>query len=545
MGSTVAAVAVTAVFASTLPGAYSDLIATSAGDAVYFQVQTGLVTNRSFAVRNADSGRVVEPAGGSLADVSVSGSVVASSSVGTRYCGFGGSTCFVAPSCAAHLEIQGPGIQVSTFQRPTFVRLDRSGALAWIDQDEPCRGIGQLPAPPALNGLYETATLRQIAPANGAKLANQRFGRRVLDNRGRALVFVGNQLSWLDASGVRAIRHVAGAFEAVIDSSGANLVYVEAPFGKLHWIAVDDEDLGLTGSAPALSDDGRTLVFLASDGSLQVYDRLARTVRRVSADIFVAFTLGGNAVFGVTHGNRLVRIDLASGAQATWLEPLPEIQSADAPPLGVAALCPFICYGTPDLGLAVGRGMLLVLRGRFLDQPGWRARAAGVDFPLHILSDTAAWVQIPRDLARTGDTQAFEVYHPAHPIVFSQAVQLQERVVTCFGTLHQDFSRIVTVEDPATAGEIVHVFLTGLQGVESIPDDIPNPLDHLVRIAVPPKLADPEAVDILFFGVAPGLIALQQLDIRIRRAPAPEPLWSDVNSFGCLPPPVAGRQSRR
>jgi hypothetical protein len=108
------------------------------------------------------------------------------------------------------------------------------------------------------NGLYESSSLRQIAPANGARLANQRYGRRVIDQHGQALVFADIQLSWLNSAGVCPIRHGVGAFEAVVDSSGGNIVYVEAAVGKLHWIATDDKDLGFTGAAPALSDDGRS-----------------------------------------------------------------------------------------------------------------------------------------------------------------------------------------------------------------------------------------------------------------------------------------------
>jgi hypothetical protein len=539
MRSTLNTIVLTAVFASTLTAAYSNLIASGDGNTIYFQVGTGLVADRWFAVRNAGSSRIVESIDNSLADVSGSGTVLASSSFGERYCGFGGSTCFTAPSCSARFEIQGPGIQVSNSRRRTFIRLDRQGALAWIDQDTPCVGLGP-PAPPPMNGLYESSSLRQIAPANGARLANQRYGRRVIGDRGRVLVFAGIQLSWLDAAGVHAIRHVASAFEAVVDSGGGNIAYVDAPFGNLHWIGTDDEDLGITGSAPALGDDGRILVFLAADDSLRAYDRSVRTVRRLGSDTYSSFTLGGNAVFAVTSDNRLVRIDLDSGAQSTWLQTFPEIQSADAPPLGVSVLCPLICYGTPDLGFALGPGMLLVLRGRFLDQPRWRARIAGVEAPLHVLSDKAAWILIPRDLSRTGETQMLEVYNPEHPIVFSQKVQAQDRVVACFGTLHQDFSRVVSADDPAAPGEIVHVFLTGLYGVESVPDGSPNPVDHLIAVMEPPMLVDPAAMDILFFGLAPGWIGLQQLDVRIRRAPIEQEfLWSGVNSFGCAAPPIA------
>jgi uncharacterized protein (TIGR03437 family) len=182
--------------------------------------------------------------------------------------------------------------------------------------------------------------------------------------------------------------------------------------------------------------------------------------------------------------------------------------------------------------MIVGRGMLLVLRGRFLDQAGWRARIGGADFPLHSLSDQAAWVQIPSALAESSGIDAIEVYRPDHPLEFREAARVQDQVVTCFGALREDFGSIVSVDNPARIGEIVHLFLTGLRGAEQIPDETPNPVDHLVPVVNPPAFANPEALQVFFFGLAPGLVAMQQLDARIL-APLDGPLFSDSNSFGC------------
>jgi hypothetical protein len=349
---------------------------------------------------------------------------------------------------------------------------------------------------------------------------------------------VGIQLSWLDATGARPIRHVAGAFEAVADAGGGNIVYVESQVGKLHWIATEDEDLGVTGSQPALSDDGRALVFLSPAGWLQVYDRATRTVRRLGAETYSTVALGGSALFAVTSNNRLVRFDLATGASSTLLEPFPEIQSGAAPTLPLSFACPFPCYGPQDLGFVFGRGMVFVLTGRFLDKKGWRARSAGVDIPLHALSDRTAWLQIPTDLARTGNTQAFEIYDPTHPVKFSTVAQIQDRVVVCLGTLHQDFSRVVSTKDRAAPGEIVHVFLTGLSGVERVTNEMVNPTDHPIAVTDPPEFTDSGAADTLFFGLAPGEIGIQQLDIRLRRAFTYEFSLFWGNSFGCAPPPT-------
>jgi hypothetical protein len=519
--------AVALAFAPVLSAGYSNLIATADGTTVYFQV-VGFGPESWYALRTP----AIEPVNLPLADVSASGAVVASALDAERYCGFAGSSCFLQPDCQADFSIQGPGIQTGNSRRRTFVRLDRMGAIAWIDQDSGCGGLGLPPLPPALNGLYDSSTLRQIAPARGAKLANQRHGRRVITDGGRALTFVGIQLTWLDAAGSHPIRHVAGAFEAVTDQMGDSIVYTEAPAGELHWIGAQDDDLGLSGSAPALSDDGRTLVYLAADGSLQVYDRATQVVQQLGADTYVSFMLSSDAIFAVTSDDRLVRIEVASGAASDLLQPFPEIATVAAPSGG--PICPLVCYGTPKPSFAVDPGMIVALRGRNMDQPGWSARfkTSGADvvadIAINVRSEKAAWFQVPSDLdvSNSSGVQNLEIYNPNLPFNFGAQVSVADTAIACFATFHEDFSRRVLTDDPASLGEIVHLFLTGLHG------------DGAVNV---PALADPGAVEVVSSGLVPRLIGIQRLDLRILRAQSDQQfsLFNNVPAFGCAPPAVA------
>jgi uncharacterized protein (TIGR03437 family) len=508
--------------------AYRDLIAAGDGHKVYYRAGTGLLqtdkqTNSAFD------------------DVSADGSVRASTTYGERYCGFAGSTCWVAPPCSASLTITGPGFERRGPPRKSFVRLDRAGRLAWIDQTTACPPMAFAPNPDQWNGLYELPTMDRIAPANGAKLANNRPGRRLITGSGRALVFIGPQMHWLDATGARQIRHVYGSDEAVTDARGDNIVYVDAsPNGWLHWIeAGDDRPLDLYGSAPALTDDGRTLVFLTPGSELRVYDRATRQTRELTRHQYLEFTVGGPAVFAVTTENRLVRIDLDRGEVTTAAEPFPEITSIAAPPTGTQMSCPLICYGTPAPWYTLGRSMVVVVEGRWLNLAGWQVRSAGVEMPLYSLSNTGAWFRVPLDIPRTGNTQQFELYNPDHPLKMTFTGHIQDRVVACLGTLHQDFTRAVTEDDPARPGEIVHIYLTGLHGGDPSLDGVPAPLDRLIPVSDAPPFADPGAGDPVFFGLAPGLIGIQQLDYRVLRA-SDQPLFSfaSVNAHACHAPPV-------
>ena len=524
--------------APALPGAYSNLIATSDGAAVYFEVRTGPATTSWYVARGPE----VSAVSGPLADIDGSATVQAFAQTLDRSCGFAGSSCWLADYCQATFELQEPGSQFSNHFR-TFVRLSRSGEFVWIDQSD-CKALGRTP-PPQFNGLYLSSSLKLVAAQGSASLASQRYGRRAVTDQGQALTLIGPQLAWLDAAGVHPIRNINGAFEAVTDAQGANIVYIEAGFGKLHWVtgpdwlAAGDRDLGLSGSAPALTDDGATLFFLAADGSLQSYSRASGAVRRVGPDRYSTFTLGGSAVFAVTLDRRLVRIDPAGGTSTDWLAPFPEITSVGAPVVPPGE-CPYICYGDTDYGRVVTPGMIVTLDGAALGGAGWRVRTGGFEVPLHSLSDTEAWFQIPSALPVGGGLQTLELSNPNLPIAYSMKISVQDRLAVCFGTAHQDFSRLVSPEDTAAIGEIVHVFLTGLRGAEPVPDGVPNPTDHLIPIANPPALAEPSALQQLFFGLAPGLIGMQQLDLRVLATPSTTTLF-DYPTMNCERPPVASR----
>src|SRR5262249_46313629 len=136
-----------------------------------------------------------------------------------------------------------------------FIKLDPQGKFSWIEA-HCCPALGITAGCEDRFGLYNLSTRTKVGgPGSAADpvLANRRFGRRSIASTGRALVFRGPQLEWLDASGEHPIRNVNGAFEAVTDASGANVAYVEDQLGKLHWISGTDfgqgvdETLGVEG----------------------------------------------------------------------------------------------------------------------------------------------------------------------------------------------------------------------------------------------------------------------------------------------------------
>jgi len=523
-----------------LSASYSNLISTGDGSAVFFEVQTSFRGTEWYQARLEAGRPAVREAGQNLADISADAATAATSSFGERYCGFAGSTCWTAPSCQATLVVGGPAGQVTRYGRKTLIRLSRDGRKAWIEQTTECRGIG-LPPAAELQGLYEVPGLRRIAAPGGLTLASQRAGRRLITNRDQVLARAANtQLHLVDQNGARSIRHQYGASEAVIDAEGRNIVYTDGSPGRMLWIDLagqTEEDIG-AGAAPALSDDGRLLAFLSPEGSLLLYRRQTRQLARIAGKV-LEFALAGDGryLFAVTGENRLLRIEVATGKAETWLEPFPEIRDTSSGFETDPAACPMICYYPPEPLVPLGRGSLVVLGGRHWPA-GWRVRVADLERPLQLLSSDAAWFQVPA--AAPEERQRLEVFHPDHPLRFSSMALARDRFPSCFGALHQGFDRIVSAEDPASAGEIVHVFLTGLPGVERVAEGVPNPIDRLIPVIAPPALGGDGALEQLFFGLAPGLIGLQQLDVRIPRPTPPgQPLFRDAPAApNCQIPPT-------
>jgi hypothetical protein len=533
------------LFNPPLRAGYSSLVPVD-DFSVYVRIQAGLGASKWYLV-SPESARPVDA---KIEDVAnSSGQVVASSTYSAKSCGIQSSTCFLQPSCRASTRIQGIGRDWYVNGLSAMVRLDPSGSIAWISTLATCALATLTPAPPRLDGLYEPASLRQIVPSNGAELASKRFGRRAITSTGRALTFLGAQLQWLDRMGAHPIRHTHGALEAVTDSRGNNIAYVEAATGELHWISSTDEALGFTGSAPALTSDGRALLSLSPEGRLQIYEHTGAMLRTVTEDTYREFTLprenspGSLIAFAVTTEDRLVRLDLVTGSSMTLMEPYPEIQSMDAPQSSFFNSCPVYCYyeARPNFW-AWGRGMVVILRGRHLDQPGWRAKGATFDVPLNPIWDGAAWLQAPSDLPVVSAARDVEIYHLDHPVRTKLGIATVDTAVVCLDTVHEDYTRSVSAEDPAVLGETVHITLTGLRGVEPVSDGQANPMDRPIDVVNPPSLYEGGFAEVIAFRLMPGAVGLQQLDLRIVRPPRSSTTTlfniAAANTAGCTPPAV-------
>ena len=511
---------------------YHDLLATEDGNTVFFQAATGINSSGWFQAQQMKGTAIT----GSLADINADGSLKAYADYGERYCGIIGSSCFIRPNCSASFSIAGLAREWSNTNR-TLIRLNPTGDFAWISQTSGCSGIGSPPLSPTLNGIYDLRTRQLTAAVENARLTTERVGRLVITDTGSALVFTGGiQLNWLSATGLERIRHTDSAFEAVTDRSGTNIVYNETNGGTLHWIANNQDDkLSFQGSAPALTPNGKILVFLDPQGTPQAYTRASGVLQALANEPASSFTIGGNFAFIVNGQGQIIRRDLTTSNQTLWLQSSPEIRSIYASLSSTSYVkCAYVCYGPLEPGYSLSPGMFVLVQGRFLNRTGIIATLNGRDIPVSPLSDTSAWFQLPTidptfvDLMIIRDFQAV--------VSFKTTVAVDSASIACLATVHQDFARPVTAANPATVGKVVHVYATGAPIANVVPYGEPNPTDRAIPLPILPVLFDPAYSEVLFFGLAPGLIGIEQLDLRINAVPNPA---AHSQAFGCDVIPVA------
>lgn len=76
---------------------------------------------------------------------------------------------------------------------------------------------------------------------------------------------------------------------------------------------------------------------------------------------------------------------------------------------------------------------------------------------------------------------------------------------------------LISPDDPASPGEVLTLFTTGLGPVSiDVPDGVPGPFDPLAYTQDPFQvLVNNELCDVLFSGLAPGFVGLYQLNLAL------------------------------
>ena len=316
----------------------------------------------------------------------------------------------------------------------------------------------------------------------------------------------------------------------------ASFVAYQAEDGlRLAYSDGTDISLGVSGSLVDLSADGSTLLYTRDvDQTPQAFvmalpggaERQA-TDEPVGVDA-AAVNGDGSTVFAIS-GSRLLRV-AADGVTETLVGPLPEVEQGQ-PYLDARPIRPPLVPGSTYRQTGE----------RLTDQTTVAPEPAGTSLDgLEILVDDAPapilWTspfeigfQVPWE-AQTADEVFLTVRHRASgwearvraPLADRLAQPATERVDHVNLAVHQNFDRLVTPQDPARRGELIHIYATGLGPVEPpVPTGAAAPLDRLTTLSQPcdwrMSIDGPgdAPADVVFAGLAPGLTGFYQIVWRI------------------------------
>ena len=266
-----------------------------------------------------------------------------------------------------------------------------------------------------------------------------------------------------------------------------------------------------------LSADGQRVAWLSAlDGTSQVFfGRLdgsndgsnAKQLTAGSAGILEA-TLSGDAktVFAVAGDGEMLRIDTATGGITTLVGPTPTIASVQITSPGSLTSMQFSGLDATSVSLSIS-GLTAPILERSANQIVFQVPW---EVPL-----TANAVTIPEGGAPYFDDSAQLllqefvpepiVLAPQEPVTYTQPI-----------AIHSDWGSLVTDEQPAAPGETVHIYLTGGGAVNPpVETGLPAPRTPLSPITTPVYVSagDQQPLNVPYFGLAPGLIGVWQMDV--------------------------------
>ena len=449
-------------------------------------------------------------------------------------CG-GGSACITFPlTSTSFVAIGGQWLDVApltgTAQVSRNGRYVLNAQYIWTIAAVPYTQTVQL------HDLQGGTTVQPPSMPSNARQALTSDGRVLgLDPRTHALTI------W-SAQSTQTLQPAEVPSSAIWNDAGSRIVY-EAPVGvPIHLRALDPatgRDI-LLASLPAgsttrfgesISNDAAEVLYLAEPAAGQPAQAWivhpdgtgARQLTSFASGVDEAVLSGdGRTAIAVT-GGRLVSIDAAGGAVQELIPVTPTCSIGPGP----ASLAP---------------GTLFPLYGTALD--GGPLRLNGSPVPLVSVSTSLLWFQVPWE-ASPGTTATLTLDSASPFAGCSIQLPITGRspyfFTTNTGTLviHQDFSGLVTPQSPAQPGEVVTLYALGLGGVTPQPaTGAVTPLSPLFPLDWPfgcyqgPEWQSGTALDVPFAGLAPGMVGIYQVNLRL-----PDPLPSGNSlSFNCGTP---------
>jgi uncharacterized protein (TIGR03437 family) len=341
-------------------------------------------------------------------------------------------------------------------------------------------------------------------------------GRHSVTNDGRVLGLRDGELVFWDKSGTRTLQRGPRILSAEVSRNGDVVVYrtqanqlfaLRPATGAITYVG--------EGSSPVLSADGEWVLYVAPrfEGAAdQAWLNRTRggQPRRITdlneRWIAIDMTGGADVAFVQTASQRLLRLDLHSGAERELLPGTAVIESRTGAPV------PGSLNWLHGFGLA---GIASV-------------RLGALEAPILYRDDQTLVFQIPFEapIAEV-PLQALPDESPLESAVTIPLVARRPELEVR-DAIHSDFRGFVTIDDLARPNEVVHFYMTGLGPTEPfVPTGQPAPLDRVALLRDPLQCewigesGNRQTLSVLFAGLAPGMTGIYQVSIRLPASPKP------------------------
>lgn len=272
-------------------------------------------------------------------------------------------------------------------------------------------------------------------------------------------------------------------------------------------------DIGNAESAFDISDDGNVAAWV-DGGRLQ----LARApsfapqlIPTPSPADTVTVSGDGTKLFIVTADYAIVRFDLQTGTHEEIVPPTPSPalswkDSMKAPAFGVVArgsAYSLAAVQVPPIAALKFNGerwpVLSADNEQISFQVPWDAALGAGHIELVLEAESRSPFESAIILWPMNVVDRFPAFYQVSPQLLA--------------ALHQDFSGLVTAERPARSGEVIHLFGTGFGRATSAADGLSR-LDDAWACSMAQSGTE-KPVELLFAGLAPTLIGINQLDVRL------------------------------
>lgn len=300
---------------------------------------------------------------------------------------------------------------------------------------------------------------------------------------------------------------------------------------------------------PSISGDGERILYAASVGGVQLIEDWRNPkpdTRVVDAEATDGVLSSDGRVAAALASGSVWRVDLATGERTEWLGPGNRASSGQEAPGFVPGSLLRASVRFPVNGIVEPAVDPLPLA-----LEGFSAWMGDTQLPAAKITDSEFRFQLPWE-ASAGE-QTIEIRHERNPffalgrwsikVNASPLVQLERRMTPdrpMVIAAHGDFRGLVTEADPAAPGEFLHVYATGLgPGVRDLPTGRRTPNEG-VSLATPPVcgfgvLGSRQVAEVLYAGLAGGLIGIYQVDVRV-----PDSVEPGFVFFTCGSDPAAG-----